>query len=155
MCIRDSTVLVCVEASDYRHQRRTAQGSGHVAAPKQDALFGQSIQVGRLDRFMIHKRIVRPGLIIRKNQHHIGFVLSQNKTALQKAAEQGGQNQFQAWFRNTNSEFQFYLQLIRIRATTLFRHQHFITRCRNHHWSKLSFFEFLFEFSRAIHFTMH
>ena len=60
-----------MQSGNDRCERRTAQRRRHIATREQDALRGEFVEVWRLNRFVTHKSIIAPALIVGYYEYNI------------------------------------------------------------------------------------
>ena len=70
--IEVDTVLMRVQPSQQRDQRRTTDAAGHITVSESRRAGGKSVEVWRMDAFIAHEAKVRPGVIISNDVNDVG-----------------------------------------------------------------------------------
>ena len=70
--IEVDTVLMWVQPSQQRDQRRTTDAAGHITVSESRRAGGKSVKVWRMDAFIAHEAKVCPGVIISNDVNDVG-----------------------------------------------------------------------------------
>ena len=68
-------MLMWIKARNDGSQGRTAHRCGHVSPGERQSFTGQLVNVRGLDMRVVHKSVIRPGLVVGKDIDDVGEIL--------------------------------------------------------------------------------